>query len=237
MKYILPFIILSVLVLSCKEDEPITTVTDIDNNVYNIVTIGDQIWMAENLKTTRYADGSEIPNVTNEVNWLELGDNNTDKAYCFYNNQTEMFNAYGALYTWAAAMNGALSSNETPSQIQGACPNGWHLPSDDEWTALTATVAADHYPDISNALKAKSVWDEADIGDDYGFSALPGGRVNIDQDLDFFLGEGEHTTWWSSTQSSETTIYTYQLDKGWNDLFRAIHSNKSSGFYIRCIRD
>ncbi len=110
------------------------TVTDIDLNVYQTVQIGDQIWMAENLKTTRYADGSDIPLVEGSVEWDAL--TATGKAYCWYDNSTTNRDIYGGLYTWSAAMNGAASSEANPSGVQGVCPDGWHLPSDAEWKEL-----------------------------------------------------------------------------------------------------
>ena len=106
------------------------TITDYDGNIYKIVTIGNQTWMAENLKTTHYTNGTEIQVVEDPTSWYALG--NTDKAMCYYNNSTANADTYGALYTWAAAMNGAESSSNNPSSIQGVCPTGWHLPSDGE---------------------------------------------------------------------------------------------------------
>jgi uncharacterized protein (TIGR02145 family) len=112
-----------------------TTVTDFDGNVYNTITIGSQVWMAENLKTTHYSDGTAIPLVTGNSNWDTL--TATSKAYCWYNDDVINKATYGALYTWAAAMNGAASVTTNPSGVQGVCPTGWHLPSDAEWTQLT----------------------------------------------------------------------------------------------------
>jgi uncharacterized protein (TIGR02145 family) len=111
------------------------TVTDYDGNVYNTITIGNQTWMAENLRVTKYPNGTPIPLATDNIAWANLEDNGTDDAYCYYNNNASgEANTYGALYTWAAAMgDNAVSSSSNPSGVQGVCPNGWHLPSDDEW--------------------------------------------------------------------------------------------------------
>ena len=115
------------------------TCKDYDTNDYTSVTIGNQVWMAENLKATHYPNGTAIPYVTDNTAWGNLGDNNTDDAYCYYNNNAGgEAGTYGALYTWAAAMgDNAVSSSTNPSGVQGACPAGWHLPSDAEWTELT----------------------------------------------------------------------------------------------------
>nr|MDA3821321.1 FISUMP domain-containing protein [Bacteroidales bacterium] len=104
------------------------TVTDYDNNTYNTVKIGNQWWMAENLKTTHYANGTEIQLIENTSTWAALGFE--VKAMCYYDNSSTNANTYGALYNWAAAMNGANSSYSNPSLVQGVCPAGWHLPSD-----------------------------------------------------------------------------------------------------------
>ena len=103
-------------------------IADIDGNIYNTVLIGTQVWMKENLKTTKYSDGTLIPLVKTNTSWMTIGIN--DKAYCFYNDDSPNGNIYGALYTWSAAVNGLIGSASNPSGIQGACPTGWHLPSD-----------------------------------------------------------------------------------------------------------
>ena len=107
-------------------------VKDIDGNVYPTVTIGSQVWMAKNLETTRYPDGTPILLVDTIPAWDAL--NESSKAYCWYGDEIKNKDTYGALYTWAAAMNGAESSDAKPSGVQGVCPTGWHLPSDAEWT-------------------------------------------------------------------------------------------------------
>ena len=110
------------------------TVTDIDGNNYGTIAIGDQVWMAGNLKVTRYSDGSDIPMVTGESEWAALDIDG--KAWSWYENLAEYGDTSGALYTWAAVMNGAASSEAIPSGVQGVCPAGWHLPSDAEWKIL-----------------------------------------------------------------------------------------------------
>ena len=132
---------------SCEwfgEDEPADieqTVTDIDNNTYRTVKIGNQVWMAENLKTTHYPDGREIRQITSSSYWANLSNNNTADFFCYYfNNMSGEKDIYGTLYTYAAAMgDNAVSSNRNPSGIQGVCPSGWHLPSEGEWEELIDT--------------------------------------------------------------------------------------------------
>ncbi len=103
--------------------EAVKTVTDIDGNVYNAVTIGTQVWMVENLKTTKYNDGNAISNVTDDAEWHSL----TTDAYCWYDNNPSTYKAdYGAMYNWYAVKTGKL------------CPTGWHVPLDAEWTILVS---------------------------------------------------------------------------------------------------
>jgi len=102
------------------------TITDIDGNVYNTVAIGTQKWMKENLKTTKYSDGTAIPLVNNVTSWAALS--TTSKAYCWYNDDIANKATYGALYTWAAAMNGTASTSANPSNVKGICPADLQIP-------------------------------------------------------------------------------------------------------------
>ena len=108
-------------------------VTDYDGNKYSTVQIGDQVWMQENLKVTHYSDGTPILKIESQLAYHDLGD--SDKAYFYYNNNSDYGNVYGAQYTWAAATNG-VGSSLNPSGVQGVCPIGWHMPSDAEWKEL-----------------------------------------------------------------------------------------------------
>ncbi|MDK2978299.1 MAG: hypothetical protein PWP52_1013 [Bacteroidales bacterium] len=223
---------------SYGENESFTTlygiVTDYDGNTYNTVQIGNQIWMAENLKTTNYANGTAIPLVTDNTAWVNLGDNNTDDAYCYYNNDAN--SQYGALYTWAAAMNSATSSSANPSGIQGACPDGWHLPSDAEWTELTdylggASVAGDKMKEIGTTH-----WISPNTGatNESGFTALPGGYRSSSGGSFGYAGGGGY--WWSSTEYNSTSAYFRDLDYDYAGVGR-FGTSKSFGFSVRCIKD
>lgn len=124
-----PLVIIGLLLMitsSCKKKEDsipleMGTVTDVEGNVYKTVKIGNQWWMAENLKTTRYSDGTKIPHVPDSLMWINL----TTPAYCCYHNDAITYkNTYGALYNWFTINTGKLA------------PKGWHIPTDVEWTAL-----------------------------------------------------------------------------------------------------
>ena len=152
---------------------------DGDGNLYATTTIGTQVWMAENLRTTKYADGTAIPLVNTNATWNAL--TATSKAYCWYNDDIGNKATYGALYTWAAAMNGAASSADNPSTIQGVCPTGWHLPSDEEWTELTYYLGGESVAGGKLKETGTTHWNSPNTGatNETGFTALPGGYRGI----------------------------------------------------------
>ncbi|MCF8373665.1 MAG: fibrobacter succinogenes major paralogous domain-containing protein [Bacteroidales bacterium] len=208
------------------------TVTDYDGNVYNTVSIGDQCWMKENLKATHYSDGTAIPNISDPIAWRVLGDNTFEKAYCFYNNDTS--SEYGALYSWAAAMNGAYSSNTNPSGVQGVCPNGWHLPSDLEWTELTDSLGG--VAVAGGKLKEFGAihWNSpnVDATNSSGFTGLPGGGRTSDYGT--FVALGASGYWWSTAVTNYVGVWCRRLDNTIAQVARVSYY-MSSGFSVRCI--
>jgi len=206
------------------------TPPSMDEHTYNIVGIGNQCWFAENLRTRKYADGSFIPNVTGNTDWYDLDDNDTDDAYCWYNNDSASYaGTYGALYTYAAATNGDNSG----TNVQGACPDGWHLPSDTEWTELKTYLTDNGYD--PGDLKATSGWDNNGNGsDNFGFTALPSGTRS------YFSGEftdaGEYLYWWSSTEYESSGAYMRWLGYDYLDMYSEPYY-KSYAFSVRCIKD
>lgn len=226
-----------------------STVTDYDGNVYDVVEIGNQCWMVENLKVTHYSDGTAIPHVTEYTDWEYLTE--TDKAWCYYNNSSSNGDTYGALYTWAVAMNGAASSNSNPSGVQGVCPYGWHLPSYDEWNTLEDYLIANGYnwdgstsvDKTGKSLAATSSWTSSSttgaVGNNQqsnnstGFTALPGGRRH-----NGFYNIGQVGIWWSSTNTSSTHAYPRHLQYDDIDLgIFGFDGSVDNGFSVRCVRD
>ena len=208
-----------------------TTVVDFDGNIYQTVQIGNQTWMAENLKVTHFPDGAEIPLVTNKTSWANLGDNDTQKAYCFYDNDEN--SEYGVLYTSAAAMNGAGSSRTNPSGIQGVCPDNWHLPSDMEWWELrsylgTATAAG--------KMKTVNYWASPNTGatNESGFSALPGGDRRPDNGVFRNLSYGG--VWHTTYHKSATNILVINI-LYLNEDIKAYNLPKSGAYSVRCVKD
>jgi uncharacterized protein (TIGR02145 family) len=219
-----------------------TTVTDFDGNIYQIVKIGNQTWMKENLKVTHYADGTSIPLSTT---WqFEVG----DKAYCWYDNQSSNGDTYGALYNWYAAMNNAASSDTKPSGVQGVCPVGWHLPSDSEWKELEMFLGmsqseadGDHYPrgtDEGGKLKETgfSHWASPNTGatNSSGFTALPGGG----RDYSGFSFLGTDANFWTATEGSEYDAWHRHLFHDNSQVEREYgRTSKNSGFSVRCVKN
>ena len=191
-----------------------------DGYSYSAVEIGDQCWFAENLGTTVYADGSAIPEETDNTAWVGL----STGARCDYVNDASNVATYGRLYNWYAATDAAE-----------LCPTGWHVPTDDEWTALETYLGANgHSGTEGTALKATSGWSSGGSGtDDFGFSALPGGyRTSFDGN---FLFAGNVGRWWSSSPDGgdawarDLLSYDPGIDRD--------YYTPRVGFSVRCLRD
>jgi uncharacterized protein (TIGR02145 family) len=188
------------------------TVIDIDGNIYRTVKIGNQIWMAENLKVTRYRDGSPIPNVTGNRKWKKL----STGAMCWYDNDNNYNTKYGALYNWYAV-----------NVYQGLAPQGWRVPSDDDWKKLEGYLGSD----VEKKLKSKNEWNGLDIA---GFGAIPGGfRCASDEIYD---GMGSYAYFWSSSEYQSGNAWSRYLGSG-NDRGGRRRNGKIDGFSVRCVMD
>ena len=194
------------------------TVNDIDGNTYHWVKIGEQKWMAENLKTTKYNNGTDIPNVT-DASWAGL----STPAYAWYDNDISYKDVYGALYNFYVVETGNV------------CPVGWHAPTDEEWTTLTDYIALDGYVDMEGyAMRATSGWFFGGGNDFYGFDALPSGyRLNY---YEMFQDGDMNGYWWSSTDDGSTNAWSRYLSHYYNNIFRNSYE-RSLGFAVRCIKD
>ena len=218
-------------------------VTDIDGNIYNTVTIGNQCWMRENLKATRYSDGTPISSVNAQNIWSDLSI--SDKAYCWYNDDINNKNSYGALYTWAAAMNGADTSTANPSGVQGVCPTGWHLPSWNEWGVLIKYLDPDSDPPnfrdsgiAGGKMKEAGLshWDSPNTGatNESGFTGLPGGGRSEDGS---FLFLGNSCYWWSTSQFGSGNYARGQSLSYNNSANHMTSTPWKSGISVRCIKN
>jgi len=205
---------------------------DGDNNSYPIVKIGNQTWMAENLKTTKYSNGVSIPFVNDAGAWDIL--TSADKAFCYFFDNINNSNILGALYTWGAAMNGAGSSSENPSGVQGVCPTGWHLPSDAEWTVLTTYLGG--VSEAGRKLKETGTlhWSSpnSNATNESGFTALPGGF----RDDWAFFGDRILGNWWSSTERNSANSWFRRVDGSESTVY--VQDNiKKFGISVRCVKD
>jgi uncharacterized protein (TIGR02145 family) len=206
-----------------------TSISDIESNIYKTVLIGTQVWMAENLKVTKYNDNTNIQNVTDNDAWMLL----SAGAYCWMlNDETTYKNMYGALYNWYTIQDGKL------------CPSGWHVPSEDEFKTLELflgvpsseiDVSGWRGTDQGAQLKSTSGWLNSGNGtNSSGFTALAGGyRYGANGT---FVAIGILTYWWSSTLNGTDGAWYRRLDGDNSLIFKASTSVKG-GKYVRCIKN
>ncbi len=204
-----------------------TKMADIQNNLYNTVTIGSQVWMAENLRTTRYNNNALIPNVTEDLAWTTL----STPAYSWFGNNIN--NAkWGALYNWHTVSRGNL------------CPAGWHVPSDNEFKALETylEMAVDQIDswywrgtDQGSRLKNITGWKDEENGTNTsGFSALPYGYRYAATGA--FNDLNSVTYWWSSDEYNNDFAWYRRLDGKESGIYR-YYTSKKGGKYVRCIKN
>jgi len=224
MKISMSILILGILILiifSCKKEEkPPDPVSDIEGNKYKTVRIGTQIWMAENLKTTLFNDGSEIPIITNASDWKNL----TSPGYCWYNNDiASNKDIYGALYNGFTVTTGKL------------CPSGWHVPTSEELQQLL-DFSGDTITGGGN-LKETGInyWLSPNKGatNSTGFTAVPSGLRYFEGS---FTAISHFTGFWSATDV-ETDDESF-LSLYFGDATVSIkHISKNNGLSVRCIKD
>jgi uncharacterized protein (TIGR02145 family) len=221
-------ILFIILIHSCEKDDK-KPIKDGDNNIYTSVKIGTQEWLIENLRTTKYNDGTSIPHVTNAAAWKNL----STPAYCWYNNDAAISqndvsitygDIYGAMYNWEAVNTDKL------------CPLGWHVPTDAEWTTLTNYLGGESI--AGGKLKEAGTihWNNpnTEATNETIFTALPGG-IRIDDGT--FDKVEQIGFWWSSTTSEE--IYNAW---GYSMWYSASYNHRASvrkkwGISVRCLKD
>ncbi|MBN2613456.1 MAG: fibrobacter succinogenes major paralogous domain-containing protein [Bacteroidales bacterium] len=215
-------------------DAGIFTVADVEGKNYKTIKMGTQVWMAENLRTSRLNDGTDIPYISDNAAWSNM----TTPAHCWYKNSEQVAKyTYGGLYNWYTVNKGKL------------CPVGWHVPSDEEWTILENFMIANGYNfdntttgnKIAISMAAEGSWSSSSttgaIGSTNtgrnasGFNARPGGYRNGE-----FFYEFKECWWWTSTTSNNNNAYGRSLNYNRVELFHG-NDNKSLGFSVRCIKD
>lgn len=204
---------------------------DGDNNLYHSVTIGTQTWLTENLKTTRYSDGTAIPFLPDNAAWAAT----VTGAYCDYNNTPANSTIYGRLYNWYAADNNAatkISSNGG----KNVCPTGWHVANHDEWNTLITFLGGETV--AGGKLKETGTihWLSPNTGstNETGFTALPGGVRNFKGTYSFIYYYG---FWWRSLDNSATSAWYSAMNYDDTGGYSYFSGNKQNGLSVRCIRD
>ena len=217
------------------------TVNDQDGNSYTYLTYGDQVWTVENAEMVTYRDGTPIPQVTDATEWLNL----TTGAWCYYNNDPTK----PRLYNWYAVMGIHDADPNTPNKE--FAPEGWHVPSDSEWTTLENHLIANGYNydgtttenKIAKAMASNTGWDSStttgapgnnqSINNSSGFNAIPEGNRNGDGS---FYSEGSGAIFWRSGEGDTYDAWSRGLDSNYSDLRRNF-SLKRLGFSVRFVRD
>jgi uncharacterized protein (TIGR02145 family) len=205
------------------------TVMDEDGNIYQTIGIGQQLWMAENLKTTKYNDGTDIPLVTDSIAWGNL---NTP-GYCWYANDSNTYaQTYGALYNWYTVETGNL------------CPTRWHVPTDSEWTELTNYLGGESV--AGGKLKETGIthWNSPNTRatNETSFTALAGGQRGSCGSFAFVANSNQWPSlcrgfWWSATKyNTDNAAWFRSMDYNYCNVYRYL-DNKKTGFSVRCLRD
>jgi uncharacterized protein (TIGR02145 family) len=205
--------------------KPGPNITDSEGNTYKTVFIGTQQWMAENLKVSKYSDGTTIPNITDNTQWQN---NTTGASWAYYNNDAANNAKYGKLYNWYAV-------SKTTNGNKNVCPTGWHVPTDVEWTVLTdylggASVAGGKMKEAGTINWISPNTDATNVS---LFTGFPGGNRNYYGGYNYIGSAGN---WWTSTEDNTDNAWYRTLYDSNGDAFRSF-INKKNGFSVRCLRD
>jgi len=204
--------------MSFTTEEATEILMDIDGNVYQTVKIGNQWWMAENLKVTHYRNGDAIPNVTDDTEWYNLATG----AYCNYGNDINNVATYGRLYNWYAV-----------DDSRKIAPEGWHVPSDTEWRTLVDYLGSD----AGGKMKETGIeyWSSPNTGatNESGFSALPGGYRSGGAP---YHPVGYHAYFWSSMELGSGYAWYRYLSYDSSGVYRGNY-DKRAGVSVRCVRN
>jgi len=203
----------------------LSPISDIDGNVYEILTIGSQVWMAENLKTTKYRNGDPIPNVSDSLIWNHL----LTGAYCDYDNNPSNSIIYGRLYNWY-----------TVDDPRNLCPSGWHSAKASEWSALLTFLGWDN--NTGNKLKEPGIthWNYPNNGatNESGFTGLPGGLrapQGFIQIINTAVWWTARDSWWNENTAPSSVFLFY--DRSDFGFIGTSIKGKIDGESVRCIRD
>ncbi len=224
------FVVMGVVLMlysSCgkkNDDNTIGTVKDIDGNIYHTVTIGPQVWIVENLKTTRYRNGNAIPNISDNGQWSSL----STGALCNYGNDATIANKYGKLYNWYAV-----------KDSRNIAPVGWHVPTEiDKANLITflggENIAGGKMKSTGTIEAGTGLWYSSDkwATNESGFTGFPGGLRSSDGT---FGKIGKYGGWWHSSETGSGLSWYMSYDD--NFVSKNYSGDKNAGFSVRCLRD
>lgn len=222
MKNLFLFLTIMIVSLIAFGQENNKTVTDIDGNVYKIVTIDTQVWMAENLKTTKYRNGNLIG--TTSPPTLKISTESSPKYQWAYEGSESNVATYGRLYTWYAA-----------TDSRNVCPTGWHLPTDAEWTTLTTYLGGASVAGGQLKETGTTHWQSPNTHatNSSVFTALPSGDRRNDGP---FYNIGDYGYWWSSTERNTNGAWVRYMTYDTSYVY-SYYAYKTAGFSVRCLRD
>jgi len=208
-----------------------TYIDPVEGKEYKTVKLGGQIWMAENLNASNYSNGDPIPNVQGVKEWGKL----TTGGWCYYENDPKYEKSYAKLYNWHAV-----------HDIRGLAPEGWHIPSDEEWRELEMYLGMDADESTNTGWRGEGVGDALkEIGTEhwkepndratnkYGFSALPGGYRDVNGL--FYVG-AYSSYWWSSAEQTAFFSWYRSLYHSSSKIHRTT-GYEGDGFSVRCLKD
>ena len=207
------------------------TVSDIDGNVYKTVTIGDQVWMMENLKVTHFCNGDLIPIITHTNEWADL----SGPACCGYVNSDSLIKIFGLLYNWYAV-----------SDTRNISPEEWHVPTDEEWKELEIYLGMNQSQADTTGERGTNEGDKLretgtvhwkmynfNATNSSGFTALPGGYRFF---YGIFNNLGYLASWWTATEYNSDNAWSRFVSNSYSKVFRSNYP-KNYGFSVRCIKD
>ena len=218
--WLLPAIVLMVVAIVLFFYFRNDTVKDIDGNTYNVVKIGNQYWMKENLNVSKFRNGDLIPEVKSFEDWKKAGENN-QPAWCYLQSKESNGKKHGKLYNWYAV-----------NDPRGLAPDGWHVPSKKEWNQLIKTVGGEKI--ACKKLKSKQGWIKDGNGtDEFGFTGLPGGFT--DNYANSYIGY--FGLWWSTTEYGKDIALYIPMIYAEDYVHIEADGNKALGLSVRCLRD
>lgn len=192
----------------------------VNTHMYKAVKAGNKIWFAENLRSTKFSDGTPIQLCIENNVW----DTTSSPSYAYYNNETKSISVFGLLYNYSVIDNN-----------KNVCPDGWRVPSVDDWKSLAKFLGGESNAGILLKSKYNQKWDSITTSNvnPYGFSALPGGYRDFDG---FYHDIGKSANYWSSVSADFSSAYSFDIEYEFSGLLEGVE-DKKSGLSIRCVSD